>query len=438
MFIFTNARATSFQPGPSAPHLRELLQSLKYQSNTEVLFSKENSFLFDNEAFRFLALCKNGIEFNLEEKKDYSRSWDYSIREFSRLICRIIQCDKHATRDTLSFNEAQQLNRKLVRPIGEIVTLIQENLQLAEQQKKMLYQIAVRHMCGASNEILYEIFEYLEHNDIYHGLFYLNNRFQNLLINLNIPFQIYLSTISKSHVDLYNKNVFQPNKHRINILRLSNPFTIELIFSPPCLLFIVKHLIHLPKLHTLIPSPIDYILNSTIIFTQVFCLKKLKYCKLTYRVKDNKNVLPIDFDQYEQSSIEYLIINSPFRYESFQKLFIYLSKLRHLSINFLLGSNHPQIDFYPIELKDLNYVFFDLHSIHFHQFEELIKHFFHHIKVLRISTFNDSSYSHAKQWEELTSSSMPNLHIFDMNNSYTTAMHRFLYLCLSGQFRSKL
>ncbi|CAF4957416.1 unnamed protein product [Rotaria sp. Silwood1] len=152
MFIFTNARATSFQPGPSAPHLRELLQSLKYQSNTEVLFSKENSFLFDNEAFRFLALCKNGIEFNLEEKKDYSRSWDYSIREFSRLICRIIQCDKHATRDTLSFNEAQQLNRKLVRPIGEIVTLIQENLQLAEQQKKMLYQIAVRHMCGASKK----------------------------------------------------------------------------------------------------------------------------------------------------------------------------------------------------------------------------------------------------------------------------------------------
>ncbi|CAF3781435.1 unnamed protein product [Rotaria sp. Silwood1] len=91
-----------------------------------------------------------------------------------------------------------------------------------------------------SNEILYEIFEYLEHNDIYHGFFYLNDRFQNLLINLNIPFRINLSTIPKSHVDLYNKNVFQPNKHRINILRLSNPFTIELIFSPPCLLFVIS------------------------------------------------------------------------------------------------------------------------------------------------------------------------------------------------------
>ncbi|CAF4451052.1 unnamed protein product [Rotaria sp. Silwood2] len=152
---------------------------------------------------------------------------------------------------------------------------------------------------------------------------------------------------------------------------------------------------------------------------------------------DNENVLPIDFDQHEQSSIEYLIINSPFRYESFQKLFIYLQKLRHLSINYLLGSNHSQIDFYPIELKDLKYVSCDLHSIGFHQFEKLIKDFFHHTVVLRISTFNDLSYSHEKQWEELISSSMPNLHIFDIKNSYTKVMNRFLYLCLSDQFRSK-
>jgi hypothetical protein len=135
MFVFTNARATSFQPGPSAPLLRELLRTLKDQSDTEVPFSRENSFLFDNEAFRYLALYKNGIEFDPVEKQDYSRSWNYTIKEFSRLISRIIRCDKHATRDTLSLNEAQQLIRKLSRPVGEIATLIQENLQLAEQHK---------------------------------------------------------------------------------------------------------------------------------------------------------------------------------------------------------------------------------------------------------------------------------------------------------------
>jgi hypothetical protein len=135
MFVFTNARSTSFQPGLSVPLVRELLREFKDQSNIEVPFSRDNAFLFDNEAFRYLALCKNGIEFSPEEKQNYSRSWDYTIKEFSRLISRIIKCDKHAIKDTLSLNEAQQLIRKLWRPIGEIVTLIEENIQLAKQHK---------------------------------------------------------------------------------------------------------------------------------------------------------------------------------------------------------------------------------------------------------------------------------------------------------------
>ena len=80
------------------------------------------------------------------------------------------------------------------------------------------------------NETFYEIFEYLDFNEIYHGFFYFNNRFENLLINLNIPFQIDLSTLSKSDFDLYHENVFQPNKHRIHILHLPNQFIIEKIF----------------------------------------------------------------------------------------------------------------------------------------------------------------------------------------------------------------
>ena len=135
MFVFTNARATSYQPGPSAPILRALLTSLEEKSHKKIPFSRENTFLFDNEAFRFLALSKNGVTFSKEEKSDYSRSWDYTIHEFSHLMKRIILCEKHATSDALSLNEAQQLIRKLSRPIGEIATLIEENIQLAEKHK---------------------------------------------------------------------------------------------------------------------------------------------------------------------------------------------------------------------------------------------------------------------------------------------------------------
>jgi hypothetical protein len=92
--------------------------------------------LLDNEAFRFLAICKNRIEVRPAEKYDYSRSWSHTIQEFEHLVSRIVKCEKHATRDTISLNEAQQLIRKLSRPIGEITTLIQKNIELVQIHKK--------------------------------------------------------------------------------------------------------------------------------------------------------------------------------------------------------------------------------------------------------------------------------------------------------------
>jgi hypothetical protein len=66
---FPNARAIVFRPGSSVPLLRQLFRHIKNQSNIEVPFSRENAFCSDNEAFRFSALYKNGIEFSLEGKQ---------------------------------------------------------------------------------------------------------------------------------------------------------------------------------------------------------------------------------------------------------------------------------------------------------------------------------------------------------------------------------
>lgn len=182
---------------------------------------------------------------------------------------------------------------------------------------------------------------------------------------------------------------------------------------------ILKHLIHLPKLHSLILSPINYIQNSSLLFLHIFRLPKLKYCKITYRIKDARGLL-IQFNEYHQSSIEYLIINSRFRYESLKNLLICLPKLRHLSINYLFASNYySEMEFNPIVLKDLKHISFKLGPLHFSEFQMLIKNFFKYVEVLRISTFNESSYSSAEKWKELISSSMPNLRVFDIKNSYS-------------------
>ncbi|CAF2853860.1 unnamed protein product [Rotaria sp. Silwood2] len=87
-----------------------------------------------------------------------------------------------------------------------------------------------------ANEILYEIFEYLDVYDIYKGFYNLNNRFQNLAINSNILTKINISTISKSNFEDYYNNILIPNQSQINFLRLSNPFVAKIIFSQPQLI----------------------------------------------------------------------------------------------------------------------------------------------------------------------------------------------------------
>ncbi|CAF1490418.1 unnamed protein product, partial [Adineta steineri] len=154
--------------------------------------------------------------------------------------------------------------------------------------KKQKLSTTTNRSCleNLANELIYEIFDYLDINDIYFGFFYLNNRFQNLYLNSNNAFQLNLSNISKEDFEYYHKNVLEPNKNRIKILYLTNPFTIDLIFSPPRLIStynqieklifdnihskylinILKHLICLPKLHSLTLSSIDYIENPSILF----------------------------------------------------------------------------------------------------------------------------------------------------------------------------
>ena len=138
MFVFTNARGSSYQPGDTTPILKALLKDLHTKTGVEVPFTRDNTFMFDNESFRFLAACKHGITFLMPEKDNFSESWNKSVAEFGRLIPRVLQCDLHAVQDTQSLNEAQQLIGRLSRPIAEITKLIQENVALAQQYKDKL------------------------------------------------------------------------------------------------------------------------------------------------------------------------------------------------------------------------------------------------------------------------------------------------------------
>ncbi|CAF1496167.1 unnamed protein product [Rotaria sordida] len=100
--------------------LRGLLDTHRAEQNVDVPLSRKNTFLFDNEPFRYLALRENGIQLDTEQTLSYSKSWDYSAKEYSRLMAHIVTCPLHGISKTLSLNEAEQLIRKFNRPVAEI------------------------------------------------------------------------------------------------------------------------------------------------------------------------------------------------------------------------------------------------------------------------------------------------------------------------------
>ncbi|CAF4167669.1 unnamed protein product, partial [Rotaria sordida] len=303
-----------------------------------------------------------------------------------------------------------------------------------------------------ANEILYEIFEYLDVYDIYKGFYNLNNRFQNLAINSNVLTKINISTISKSNFEDYYYNILIPNQSQINFLRLSNPFVVKIIFSQPHLILnfirlqtiildnvrdknfhkFFDYLIYLTTLDAITISFVERISSLDIIFSQIFRLSTLKYCKIEYRQ------LVIDFINYESSSIEYLIINGHLPFSALHNLLCCLPKLQHLSIHYL-----DKFDYYEesnklssIQLKYLKHVSLKLDHVHFDEFEKIIKEFFYHIQILRLTIVYDETYLDAKRWQQLILFHMSYLRIFYINHQGYVNNNNLTYHDIINQFNS--
>ncbi|CAF0874418.1 unnamed protein product [Rotaria sordida] len=309
-----------------------------------------------------------------------------------------------------------------------------------------------------ANEIFYEIFEYLDIHDIYKSFFNLNKRFENLIINSNFLHQINISTISKIDFENFYINILIPYRYRINLFRLSNPFIADIIFSPPRIILqfihleklildkiqmkylskIFNYLTYLPKFHSLIISIGDYIESLDILFTHLFHLLTLKYCKIEYEIKNSEYPLSIYLTEYDSSSIQYLIINGCFPFKSLNNLLCCLPKLRYLSINYLVHCRDylEREDLSPIKLKYLKNVSLKFDCIRFDKVEKILKNFFYYVQILRLTTRYDQAYLNAKRWEDLIVNYMPNLRIFDINHETSMVNNNLSYHDLINQFNS--
>ncbi|CAF1523415.1 unnamed protein product, partial [Rotaria sordida] len=137
VFCFTNCRSTFYRPGDTLPALRTLLNDLKELSGVSIPL-QSNIFCFDNESFRFLAALKQGIQFNNEDKSDFSKSWARSVKTTENMMNYISKCPTHTIKETITLNESRNLIMQLCTPIAQISQNIQLNIKLAQDRKKEL------------------------------------------------------------------------------------------------------------------------------------------------------------------------------------------------------------------------------------------------------------------------------------------------------------
>ncbi|CAF1160872.1 unnamed protein product [Adineta steineri] len=292
-------------------------------------------------------------------------------------------------------------------------------------------QKAITRFEDLSNELFYDVFNYLDVYDVYKAFYNLNIRLQSLLINTTLPLNINISSMSKSSFQNYHRHMIMPNKHRITSLSISNPFVVDLIFSPvriassftrleklifnniksKYLVNILHHCASLHNLTSLIIIPIDHVSNRNDLCATIFRLPKLKYCEMSLIDNNQSNSLTISANI--ASPVEHLVINNTLDLNELNALLTYVPQLRRLTCRSLWGNDSQYLKTFSDTSNNLTHVYFDTINIDFNQLEQIIRSLFKQLQVLHISTDNDREYLDANRWEHLILSYMPYLRIFD-------------------------
>jgi hypothetical protein len=182
---------------------------------------------------------------------------------------------------------------------------------------------------------------------------------------------------------------------------------------------LVDELSSLPVLSSLIITTTDLCKNQNSIYQKIFRLPTLKYCQMLYEIGQDEKSLPIETNEF--SSIEQFVMTGKIFLTQIDSLLSYVPQLHRLSFGDLVGNGKSRIHRHSIRLNHLTDVSLKLNFVSFNDFELLVTDFFRQVQVLRITVhdaqFNitDTEYLNADRWEQLISTHMSNLCIFDIH-----------------------
>ncbi|CAF3032480.1 unnamed protein product [Rotaria sp. Silwood2] len=310
------------------------------------------------------------------------------------------------------------------------------NSDLSQEETKKLKTIynerkVINSFENLSNELLYEIFDYLDACELYKAFSNLNSRFRSLLTSSFLRLKIDLSFRPESILQYRSNCIVAPNKHRIFSLILANfylfnstfiPFNIDSSFSRleslvlhnmkanELELFLIN-LISLPRLFSLTIYYDDNLNMTSNIYQIIFDLPMLNYFKLSF--SSIESFIPLSIASNKQlSSIKYLVIDHCCSLNELIAILSHTHQLCRLTCQQVNESNENIV-------KDTLHMIYSLTRIsitkcyaEFDELEMFLTMISPQLEVLRINTFNDVTYLDADRWERIISQFLLHLDLF--------------------------
>jgi hypothetical protein len=296
-------------------------------------------------------------------------------------------------------------------------------------------------MENLSNEIFYEIFDYLDGYEICQAFSNLNIRFKKLVMNSS-----YSMKIEFSPTTIFNfryEQFLHSNKHRLISFHFNDETILEqfITFVPMHLLFVNLQAIILKEISSFQLLIVLFYLKSSSrltslkvrlndcfsdlgeIYRIIFHLSTLKYLEMISPDPDCDQLditLPMAYDG-EFSSIEYLGIYHPCKLDQLINILSYTPRLTHLNCSTLEKPDDEDISF---KLSNLTHLTLRIYYINFIEFEIFLLALCSQLKFLNVDILcNDESYLDADRWERLISHNILSLNKFIF--CYSDCIHDF-------------
>jgi hypothetical protein len=282
-----------------------------------------------------------------------------------------------------------------------------------------------------SNELYYEIFDYLEGCQLHEAFTNLNTRFQNLLTSY-VQLKINLKSYPEELLQHQSTDIVTPNRHLIVSLTFIKSwnldtsfllFTIDSSFSrleslqlsgikPEQLIPLLVGLISLPRLFSLTLYPDDEPDEMSNVYQIIFSLPMLKYNQLSFFAIETS--IPLSIATNDQfNNIEYLVINHCCALDELIVMLSYTPRLYRLSCTRVNDSNKIIAKESLIEVPGLTHISVNKCNVDFDELETFLTKISPQLQILRITCSRDVSYLDPDRWQRIISQHLIHLHIFE-------------------------